>query len=279
MPREPSEAFGGISIMQTLRFVTVASAALLLFGCGDDRPPPSDSGSDTSIAVDTGTGDTGTGDTSPPTDTGTRPDSGSGTCGGDACNLVTGGGCGPGEGCHFLAPMEGADPTAICAGTGTAGDGADCMSYMDCQEGFSCVTPMGAMMGTCQHYCCPGGAGSDSVCPTGQTCTTTFAGTDVGFCSFPDDCDPVSMVGCSGAEACYPGPDGTFQCAMSGDLAEGDTCDMFVNECQAGLACLMGQCFRLCNSMTMMGCGPMQMCTIGLTGFDSLGACDPVATP
>jgi hypothetical protein len=259
-----------------LRFSMIAAAAVLLVACGDDSRPVTDGGADTSVTVDSTVGDSSPPtDSSPPVDTGVPPtDSGTGgSCGGDACDLVTGGGCMAGQGCQFLAPMMGADPTAMCVPAGTAGDGATCMTYMDCQEGFACVTPEGAMEGTCQHYCCPGSAGSSSPCPTGQTCSTTFAGTDVGFCAFADDCDPVGMTGCAGTEACYPGPDGTFQCATPGDLAEGDTCDMFVNECEAGLACLMGECYKLCDTESGMGCGPMQACSIMLSGFDSLGAC------
>ncbi len=269
-------------MMRMLRFSMMLAAAALLFACGDDGRMTTDGGADTSVPVDTGTtSDTGTtADTGTMADTGTTTDSGmGGTCGGSACDLVTGGGCGAGQSCQFLAPMMGADPEAMCVPAGTAGDGMPCMNYMDCQEGFACITADGAMEGTCQHYCCPGGTGASAACPTGQTCSTTFMGTDVGFCSFADDCDPVGMTGCMGTEACYPGPDGTFQCATPGMLTEGETCETFVNECAAGLACLMGQCRKLCDTDSGMGCGAMQMCTVGLSGFDTLGACDPVATP
>ncbi len=269
-------------MMRMLRFSMLAALTALLFACGDDRSTPTDAGSDTSVTVDSSTADSSTPtDSSVPTDTSVPPADSStgGSCGGDMCDLVTGGGCGAGQGCQFLAPMMGADPTAMCVEAGTSGDGMPCMNYMDCQEGFACVTPDGAMEGTCQQYCCPGTTGASSVCPTGQTCSTTFAGTDVGFCAFADDCDPVGMTGCAGTEACYPGPDGTFQCATPGDLGEGDTCDRFVNECEAGLACLMNECRRLCDTETGTGCGPMQMCSIGLTGFDTLGACEPASTP
>lgn len=268
--------------MTTLRFsvVTLSAFATLLFSaCGDDSRPR-DSGSDTSIPLDTGT----VGDSSRPDST-TMPDSarpdtgGGGSCGGSACDLVTGGGCGAGQGCQFLAPMMGADPTAMCVPAGTAGDGDACESYMDCQEGFSCIPGAGTEDGTCHHYCCPGTAGADSACPIGQMCSTTFSGTDTGFCASPDVCDPVAMTGCDGTEACYPGPDGTYQCASPGELTEGEACETFVNECGSGLACLMSQCHRLCDMETMMGCGSEQTCSIGLMGFESLGACAPVATP
>ncbi|MBW2461626.1 MAG: hypothetical protein JRH11_08255 [Deltaproteobacteria bacterium] len=272
--------------MRTLRFsMLVISLALLtaLAACGDDRSGTGDTGtSDTSTPVDSG-GDSTTPADSSVVDTGTPPiDGGSGTCGGSTCDLVTGGGCGAGEGCQFLAPEEGADATATCVAAGTAGDGEVCMTYVDCQEGLSCVRDASGEMGICHQYCCPMYAAADSQCRTiGQTCRTTFTGTDVGFCSFPDDCDPVAMTGCETGRSCYPGPDGTYQCAAPGDSAEGDMGCSFTNDCAAGLACLSGVCRRLCDTSTGEGCAGSQTCSLMLTGFDTLRACDPLpgATP
>lgn len=268
--------------MRTLRFsMLVISLALLtaLAACGDDGRTTGDTGTpDTSTPVDSG-GDSTTPVDSSVVDTGTPPTDGggTGTCGGSACDIVTGGGCGAGEGCQFLAPMEGADATAMCVAAGTAGDGAACTTYMDCQEGFACVRDASGEMGICHQYCCPMDPAADSLCrTTGQTCRTTFTGTDVGFCSFPDDCDPVALTGCDTGRACYPGPDGTFQCAAPGDSAEGDMGCMFTNDCAAGLACLSNVCRRLCDTESGDGCGASQTCSVTLTGFDTLGACDPV---
>jgi hypothetical protein len=109
-------------------------------------------------------------------------------------------------------------------------------------------------------------------------CVTTFAGTDVGFCSFPDDCDAITGMGCMAPEGCYLGPGGTTQCAepQPDAMGEGGTCEMFVNECTPGHVCIEGACRKLCDRMTGDGCGMGQMCSIGLTGFETIGACDPL---
>jgi hypothetical protein len=166
-------------------------------------------------------------------------------------------------------------PSGMCVAAGTIGDGMPCSMATDCQEGFACVVESGMTMGTCQHYCCPMAAGADSACPTGQSCATMFADTDVGFCSFPDDCDPIMQTGCASGQGCYLGGGGTFRCATPLPDAgmTGHPCEV-TNDCVPGYGCFgsPGMCAELCTPGAGTECDAPAMCN-GITGYTTVGVC------
>jgi hypothetical protein len=254
-----------------LRSTSLLFLAVLAAACGDDSRPGTDSGT---VMIDGARPDAPVGDSGPRPD-GPRTDGpvGPGMCGGAVCDLLTGGGCMTGQACQLVVSMPGGMPSGMCVPSGTAGDGMPCMGATDCQEGFACVIPDGGTMGTCQHYCCPMAAGADTACPTGQSCATTFASTDVGFCSFPDDCDPLMQTGCGAGDACYLGAGGTYRCATPAADAggTGHPCT-YVNDCLARHACIMDMCVELCTIPGGTECDMPATCN-GVTGFETVGVC------
>ncbi len=257
---------------------SIALSALFVVACGDDSRSGTDSG--LVVGIDGGGRDSG-----PGVDSGPGMDGGGtdgmvtpGTCGGAMCDLVTGGGCMTGQACQLLAAAAGEMPEGMCVPSGTLGDGAACTMATDCQEGFACVVPAGSGAGTCQHYCCPMAPGANAACPTGQSCMTTFQDTDVGYCSFPDDCDPIAQTGCDAGEGCYLAMGGTFACAVpAGDAGgTGHPC-AFINDCMPGYACIDDMCAELCTRPDGTECDAPAVCN-GVTGFTTVGVCIAPAT-
>ena len=268
--------------MRTLVIGFAALGAALAMGCGDDSRPPGDSGT---TRIDSGPGiDSGPRpDTGPLPDTGPRPDTGgmTGMCPAGMCDLLTNG-CPAGQACYFLAPAMGEPAVPTCDMSGTGGDGATCTSYRDCQEGFFCDSTAGI----CRHYCC---MDSDTGCPTGQTCAVSFVDdmgnpTGIGYCAFPDNCDPAAQTGCMVAgQGCYAqGMDGSTICiAPTMMLTEGQTCES-LNACSPGFTCVDtgtgAKCHKYCNATDMTGCAMEQTCSsLSLPApVDHVGICTPV---
>ncbi|MEM9192266.1 MAG: hypothetical protein AAGF12_24040 [Myxococcota bacterium] len=268
--------------MNTLRWTVLVLAGGLALGCGDDDDRGgADASVDRSVqdstVGDTSTGDTGT-DTSVPD---AQVDGGTpGMCGGGACDLITGGGCGMAMGCYFSGPM-GMAPAATCLPAGIVGEGQACTNSNDCAPGHDC--PMG--IGVCTKVCC---VGSDMGCPTGQTCSVQLVDgmgnqTGVGLCRFSSDCDLVAQTGCEMGQGCYlNGPDGSRTCIESTEnLTEGTAC-MAANACAPGLGCIGAAggpttCQKHCTIGDDATCGATQTCSGRLQGQTMVGFCQPMS--
>jgi len=290
----------------------LATAAVAAIGCGSDSrgmriaferdsgrhdagPITLDSGVDSGpvITLDAGPRDAGF-DAGPRDagfdagrDSGPRVDSGpvTGMCPMGVCDLLTGSGCMAAEGCYFLAAAAGTPAMPTCDTAGTGGDGATCTSYGDCQEGFFCDTSASV----CRHYCC---MGSDTGCPTGQTCAVRFVDdmgmdTGVGYCAVRHTCDPATQTGCAAGQGCYTqGSDGSVICIGSlMNSTEAATCGAS-NDCAPGLQCFGGgggatRCHKFCNATAMTGCASGQTCSsLGYPApIDHVGICTPPMAP
>jgi hypothetical protein len=240
------------------------TALVVMTACGDDDRPP---GGTDSGRVDGGT----TGDAGRPPDAGNPPDGSiPGMCGGGACDIQTGGGCGmAGQGCYYLAAGPGMMPAAMCVTAGTAGDGAACENTQDCREGNHCDAAAAGGMGECRKLCC---WGSDVGCPAGQRCQRRFVdemGTelDVGFCVPSDSCTLVPQAGCDPPEACYPlGNDGSTECRAPGTATAGMECGATVG-CAGGTGCYQVgsetspfQCYTFCDRTAATPCLASETC-------------------
>ena len=97
----------------------------------------------------------------------------------------------------------------------------------------------------------PGGTEGSTTDPGNET---DESGTTGGTGMVGGSCDPLAQD-CPKAEACYPVGDGDFDCAPVGNGNHGDDCE-FLNDCGAGLACVLDVCEPLCDVETQADCGP-----------------------
>jgi hypothetical protein len=199
------------------------------------------------------------------------------------------------DGCYFNGMGTQCAPAGMIAGE------AMCNPMMpnSCQEGYICVAEgSSTTMGVCRHLCCD--IGRTAGCPTGQTCAVQFTdsmmrGSGIGFCALPASCDLVTQMGCPDGDGCYLNgsiDEGNVICVSPTDdmLMEGDDCSMcgaspcVGNSCLPGTGCFqltMGmttveQCFKFCNTATMMGCMDGQTCMSLMSGgLPDIGICTP----
>lgn len=237
--------------------------------CGDDPGPGTDAGVQPGDAGE----DSRIPDARP--DAEPLPD----MCPGGDCIVSDGSGCAEGEACYFLSAEEGAAAMPMCQPAGAGEDGAACMSYADCAGGYYC--DLGTDGGQCRQICC---GDSDELCPEGQSCQVRIVDgegrpTGVGLCRASDSCDPLTQMGCSDGQGCYPNEGGTV-CTrpVSGmGLLAGEAC-VSANDCAPGLTCAASagapsSCVPFCRLPEgEPDCPEGQVCGT-LTGFTDFGVC------
>jgi len=241
--------------MRSSRFLTLASVALLYFGCSstnskDDTTPGGDGGAKAdSSNVDTGkpTADTsvaGGDTTTPPSETSSKPDA-------PGSETKPAGGCDkhPGDECDMVK-QNCADATATCdydaatkhnicrmRATGTSGKSEACKTDVDCDQGLFCFS------GKCSPACCPG---DNSVCGPGGECrlniTDDMKTVIFHACVYNAPCKPFKM-NCPDTQVCtFSEEPDLFACVTpttTGGLgvAPGGACE-YTNDCGESQACL-----------------------------------------
>jgi hypothetical protein len=241
-----------------LAVLLIGAAPLAACGGGGGNRPP-DAGPPPAIDMGGGTDlggarDLGPGmmDMGPPV---AMDGGGSSMCPRGACDLLSNGCMGPGEGCYYLLPSPDASmPEPLCDTAGLGTSGMPCTSYSNCASGHICDD------GMCRKLCCA--LGTQGGCPLGFTCAISLLGpggvvTGVGLCDAPMICTLLdSSMPCTGRNRCYVVA-GSAQCASAGDTPIGGSC-MFANSCVPGSACVGGTCRQVCDTT---GAGPT--CTTG----------------
>ncbi len=168
-------------------------------------------------------------------------------------------------------------------------EGDECQREGDavdnCDKSMMCWDVNEEGNGTCVAFCT--GSEAAPMCNPGQTCTIANGG--VLILCLPS-CDPLAQD-CSPGQACYPITDG-FVCApdASGEEmgGQGDPC-MYINACDAGLACLTGEfvpdcasdscCSAFCELPDSGDCPGDSVCDpwyeegMAPPGYENLGAC------
>jgi hypothetical protein len=145
---------------------------------------------------------------------------------------------------------------------------------------------IGAIMGTCKHYCCGGNAACSALDPN-WFCDieTVFHGINlVPVCTLIEPCVPFDTECPTTGDTCTLVNETTRQtaCVTPGLAAVGDACAK--EKCGANLACISGACKQLCKLMGTDGgvgqCPSGQTCVANsLFGAYAVGLCSDGPAP
>jgi hypothetical protein len=209
------------------------------------------------------------------------PPNGEDFCPSGVCNYQSLVGCSAGESCWPLADAVGGISPS-CQPAGRLPGGASCGQWADCSPGHVCL------QGVCRRLCC----GKDwSACPTGESCIGSLSlrvgnvsvATGVDICLPVDGCDVLDPAACAdqpGQTCQIVDPRGSVACMPGGSGSIGDPCDGETG-CRAGLACIGGECRRLCRAISggEPSCPAAEgVCVTYARDPEGVGECTPIGT-
>jgi hypothetical protein len=178
----------------------------------------------------------------------------------DACCPTGGvfnGGCNPARQCGCAedrnCTVDGTNGKATCSPVGSVPPGGTCANHEDCTKGYGCVSLM------CKRHC---EGPDDTSCAGGGECKQArfmAMATGIYVCTRP--CDPFDasstvepFLGCGEDQRCNPAENGKSDCAMSGTIPAGSSCDdgtgkQIFNGCERSSICVTPQlvCAPFCH--------------------------------
>jgi hypothetical protein len=137
---------------------------------------------------------------------------------------------------------------------------AGCSETAQCGAGFVCDTTSGS--------CVSGSGGSAGAAAGGSATGGSAAGSSGTSTITPDNsvaadtaCTVNPQAGCPAGRVCMvANSSGTTSCYSTGVGKNGDTCNS-INDCEADLLCIYGQCHQRCDSVSDCGSAPYATCS------------------
>ncbi|HVU04056.1 MAG TPA: hypothetical protein VHE30_19990 [Polyangiaceae bacterium] len=221
-------------------------------------------------------------------------------------------GCGGDDSAKSAAPAAGTE-RGPCYGNGTCNSGLTCLSEVCVAAGAGgAAADAGAGGNTSSGGSAGrGGSGGSGGTPPagGASATGGAAGSSGELDAGPSDsglpdssptdassaggCDPVLQTGCGVGERCTwagTASSGHLVCAPDGTRSSGQTCSIAtsdagvgLDDCKAGLACVGGRCFTLCDADSAAACSAGSACAeyagYYTGGAHRVGVCRPECDP